>query len=76
MGPHLLRVFQRQVVFQLRSLLDAHLRLVAAVSRGDTAGMWFAVEGLLTAAANASKALWGQGDENNEARNRFGTAPG
>lgn len=61
----LLRTFQRQVEFQLKALLTAHSRLMAALAYdGDDwlAAMdeiWFSLENLLSAAANASKALWG-----------------
>jgi hypothetical protein len=64
----LLRAFQKQVEFQLRALLNAHERLVAALAAGDMNGTWFSVENLLSAAANASKALWGQGATANAAR--------
>jgi hypothetical protein len=61
MDSMLLRVFQRQVEFQLRAILNAHARLVDALQAGDVDGLWFAVENLLSAAANVSKALWGGG---------------
>ena len=64
----LLRVFQRQVELQLKALLDAHARLMAALGRTAPDEVWFAVEGLLSAAANVSKALWGQGSAANAAR--------
>jgi hypothetical protein len=64
----LLRVFQAQVEFQLRALLNAHARLMAALGRLDTAEVWFSVENLLSAAANVSKAFWGQGPAANAAR--------
>lgn len=64
----LLRVFQRQVEFQLGALLNANGRLVSALAQDDMPPVWYAVEGLLTAAANASKALWGQGQAANDAR--------
>jgi len=64
----LLRIFQRQVAFQLNALLDAHAGLVAALGQQNMDEVWFAVEHLLSAAANASKALWGQGAATNAAR--------
>ncbi len=64
----LLRVFQSQIEFQCRALLNAHDRLVAALSVADTAEVWFSVEILLSAAANVSKALWGQGVATNAVR--------
>src|SRR5437867_3414185 len=64
----LLRVFQQQVAFQLRALLNAHARLMAALTVSDTAEIWFSVEALLSAAANVSKAFWGQGAATNTAR--------
>jgi hypothetical protein len=62
----LLRVFQRQVESQLRCVLLASREIDAALARmhkGDTGAMaelWFSVQNLLTAAANVSKACWGQ----------------
>jgi len=64
----LLRIFQQQVEFQLKALLDAHARLLAALDRSDMDGTWFAVEGLLATAANVSRSLWGEGDAANAAR--------
>jgi hypothetical protein len=64
----LLRVFQRQVEFQLEALLNAHDRLVEALRDTEMAEIWFSVETLLSAAANVSKALWGQGSAVNAAR--------
>jgi hypothetical protein len=64
----LLRVFQGQVEFQLKAILNAHERLIAAHQRGDMDEVWFSVENLLSAAANVSKALWGSGAAANVAR--------
>ena len=64
----LLRVFQQQVEFQLRALLDSHVRLVAALDRSDMNGTWIAVENLLSAAGSVSRALWGEGGSANVAR--------
>jgi hypothetical protein len=72
----LIRIFQSQVEIQLKALLDAHARLLNALERSkddwrDRAAfdeIWFSIEQLLTAAANVSKALWGQGTPMNEAR--------
>jgi hypothetical protein len=61
----LLRVFQRQVESQLRAVLMAGHDIDVALARlqTDMSAMdevWFSVQNLLTAAANVSKACWGQ----------------
>jgi hypothetical protein len=62
----LLRIFQRQVAFQCRAVSLAAADIDAALTRlnnGDMDGMprlWFAVQNLLNASANVSKACWGQ----------------
>jgi hypothetical protein len=58
----LLRVFQRQVGFQLKALLTAHARLAVALGSSEMDETWFAIENLLSAAANASKAAVGSGN--------------
>ena len=64
----LLRVFQQQIEFQLKALLSAHSRLMAALEHDEMDEIWFAVDALLSAAANVSKALWGQGAATHAAR--------
>jgi hypothetical protein len=54
------RVFQRQVQFQCQAALVAAHDLESSMVTHDIPRMWIAVQGLLTAAANISKALWGQ----------------
>jgi hypothetical protein len=57
----LLRVFQRQVEFQCLAILAAGDQLQNALRTADSPGAWMAIQNLLNAAANISKALWGQG---------------
>jgi hypothetical protein len=55
----LLRVFQRQVYLQLQALMVAVHDFNGAMTTGDTRHAWIAIQNILTAAANVSKALWG-----------------
>ena len=57
----LLRVFQRQVELQCKAIVFSGHDLQLAMSVNDKSRTWVAVQNLLSAAANASKALWGQG---------------
>jgi hypothetical protein len=57
----LLRVFQRQVQLQCQALLVAGHDFNSAQTTGDMAHTWIAIQNILSAAANISKALWGQG---------------
>jgi hypothetical protein len=57
----LLRTFQRQVELQCRAVLIASHDFNAAMLTNDLTHAWIAIQNLLTAAANISKALWGAG---------------
>lgn len=57
----LLRNFQRQVELQCRAVLIASHDFNTAMLTGDGTHAWIALQNLLTAAANISKALWGVG---------------
>lgn len=61
MDLRLLRVFQRQVQLQCEYVLRAAAEVNAGMARVDTATVFYGLQSLLTAAANLSKALWGQG---------------
>lgn len=67
MHPSLLRAFQLQVAFQCRAVSTAAADINTAISRlnaGDMTAMphlWIGIQNLLNAAANVSKACWGQG---------------
>ncbi len=78
MDKFLLQTFQRQVEFQCQAFRVADLELRAAIIREDHVGMWIAIQNLLTAAANISKACWGQGgkllEERRELRKSVGLA--
>ena len=56
----LLRMFQAQVAAQCEIVLRQHKELNAAVQRGSPRDAFAALQALLTAAANISKACWGQ----------------
>jgi hypothetical protein len=64
----LLRNFQRQVELQCRAVLIASHDFNAAMLTNDLTHAWIAVQNLLTAAANISKALWGAGGKFAEER--------
>lgn len=55
----LLRAFQRQVKFQCECVLIAAQEIDAAMPRHDNQALFCALQALLSAAANISKALWG-----------------
>jgi hypothetical protein len=57
----LLRVFQGQIQLQCQAILVASHDFNSAMTTGDTRRAWIAIQNILTAAANISKALWGQG---------------
>ena len=59
MDVALLRVFQRQVYLQLQALLVAVHDFNSAMTTNDMNHAWIAIQNILTAAANVSKALWG-----------------
>ena len=56
----LLRVFQQQVLLQCRYVLVSAKYLQDANQHHDTVAVFYAIQNLLTAAANVAKALWGQ----------------
>jgi hypothetical protein len=57
----LLRVYQGQVRRQCQAVLVASHDFNSAMTTDDIARAWIAIQNILTAAANISKALWGQG---------------
>lgn len=57
----LLRVYQRQVQLQCQAVLVGTHEFNSAMTTDDTTHVWIAVQNILGAAANISKALWGQG---------------
>lgn len=72
--PDHLWIFQRQVAFQLRAVLfgaedvNAALRSMDSNREAGFERLWFAIQNMLTAAANVSKACWGQSGRLSEAR--------
>ena len=56
----LLRMFQRQIQLQCQAVILAAHEMESALTTGDRTRAWVAIQNLLTAAANISKALWGQ----------------
>ncbi|MGH9787939.1 MAG: hypothetical protein ACRD4U_04445 [Candidatus Acidiferrales bacterium] len=63
----LLRVFQRQVLYQCECALHSAEQVNAALQAQDIQGAFCGLQNLLNAAANISKALWGQKDQANVA---------
>ncbi|MDP2328469.1 MAG: hypothetical protein Q8M79_10360 [Dehalococcoidia bacterium] len=61
MDPFLVEVFAGQVRLQCQFIVMAAEALSHALRSGDTTQTFHAVQGLLSAAANVQKALWGQG---------------
>ena len=57
----LLRVFQQQVLLQCQFMLMAAQDVNETLKNGDTRRTFYAIQNLLNAAANISKAFWGQG---------------
>lgn len=57
----LLRCFQSQVELQCRFLLSATRTLNVALQKNDVDRTFYAIQNLLNAGANISKALWGGG---------------
>ena len=55
-----LRMFQRQILFQCQVFALAMLDFKASLVTNDVTRSWCAVQNLLNAAANISKALWGK----------------
>lgn len=56
----LLRVFQRQIQLQCQAIVVGSHDFNSAMTTGDSTHAWIAIQNILTAAANVSKALWGQ----------------
>jgi len=80
MDSMLLRVFQHQILLQCDFLLRATNDINSALNNGDIDGAFYGIQNLLTAAANISKALWGQGGklsaERRELRDSLGIDDG
>jgi hypothetical protein len=57
----LLRLFQRQVALQCKFLLSSAAQANKALEDRNVEGVFFALQNLLNAGANVSKALWGGG---------------
>jgi len=68
MEPGLLEVFQEQLLLQCEYTMYAAADMNAAIDRQDVKRAFYAIQCLLTAAANASKALWGIKDTPPEQR--------
>jgi hypothetical protein len=64
----LLRVFQQQVLLQCKFMLMAASEVNVGLKEANTDGVFCGVQNLLNAAANISKALWGSGGRQSEAR--------
>jgi hypothetical protein len=60
MDIKLIRVFQQQVLFQCECVLSAAQQADAHLRARHLIAVFAALQNLLTAAANASRALWGQ----------------
>jgi len=55
----LLRIFQKQVLLQCQFILFAARDINMALNQHDDTRTFYAIQNLLNAAANVSKALWG-----------------
>ena len=64
----LLRLFQQQILFQCKSMLFAAKDIDESLKKKDTTSLFYAIQNLLSAAANISKALWGQGGKFSQKR--------
>lgn len=60
-NPDLLRIFQSQVQLQCGAVTKAAHHLEQYLNAGRRLEAWVEIQNLLTAAANLSKVLWGQG---------------
>lgn len=60
METMLLRVHQAQVQLQCQAILVGWNELNSAMTTDDVTRIWVAIQSILGAAANISKALWGQ----------------
>ena len=63
-----LRIFQDQVLLQCKFLLLAADTVNTTVTARDTIGTFSALQALLNAAANISKAFWGPGGRRTDER--------
>ena len=70
----LLRIFQEQVKLQCQAVAVATIDLNRAMTTTDNTGLWIAIQNLLGAAANISKALWGSGGMATEDREPLRTS--
>jgi hypothetical protein len=61
MDTFLLRTFQRQVLIQSKFMLRAAEDINSALKQNDINSIFYSIQNMLNAAANISKALWGQG---------------
>ena len=61
METRLIRIFQYQVHLQCKFVLYAASDINEAVAQQNGEKIFYAIQNLLSAAANISKALWGQG---------------
>ena len=61
MDVMLLRMFQQQVLLQCQFMLLSAHELSAAMVSMDSTRTFYAIQSLLNAAANVSKAFWGSG---------------
>jgi hypothetical protein len=64
----LLRTFQRQVARQCRYLLISADEVTQALQNRNVEHVFYALQNMLNAGANISKALWGQGGKFTEQR--------
>lgn len=78
MERRLLQLFQQQVLLQCEFIILAANDGDAALKRADVKGVFFAIQNFLNAAANVSKALWGQSrrfsEQRRELRESIGVA--
>ena len=56
----LLRAFQQQILLQCQFMLMASAKINEALRQDDISRTFYSIQNLLNAAANVSKALWGQ----------------
>lgn len=71
MQPMHLRIFQAQLLLQFEYVLWSAEGINAGLSRGDPRLVFYSVQNLLSAAANAAKALWGSGGRKAKERARL-----
>jgi hypothetical protein len=68
METMLLRLFQKQILLQCKFILVASNELNTSLITGDITRTFYAIQNLLVAASNVSKALWGQARRKSEER--------